>query len=212
MSIDTFIKRVTFDYDEKTIYNLMKKYNYNYSTSLVYLDNLNYISNKLTNNKMVKLKEIKEYLDNNNLLIYDNLFKEYVKDKEIYIYGYDYINKYYKSILDNYNYKVIDYEYKDYAIKDIYEFNYIDDEVLFVIDNICNLISKNINISKIEELYNKKLTINKYLINDEEIINKLNEYDEKLSNSTNKDEIKDIIRDMNSIYKDKEDIKMVKIS
>ena len=65
---------------------------------------------------MVKLKEIKEYLDNNNLLIYDNLFKEYVKDKEIYIYGYDYINKYYKSILDNYNYKVIDYEYKDYAI------------------------------------------------------------------------------------------------
>ena len=55
-------------------------------------------------------------------------------------------------------------------------------------------------------------SINKYLINDEEIINKLNEYDEKLSNSTNNDEIKDIIRDMNSIYKDKEDIKMVKIS
>ena len=25
MSIDTFIKRVTFDFDEKTIYNLMKK-------------------------------------------------------------------------------------------------------------------------------------------------------------------------------------------
>ena len=44
------------------------------------------------------------------------------------------------------------------------------------------------------------------------IINKLNEYDEKLSNSTNNDEIKDIIRDMNNIYKDKEDIKMVKIS
>ena len=43
MSIDTFIKRVTFDYDEKTIYSLMKEYNYNYSTSLVYLDNLNYI-------------------------------------------------------------------------------------------------------------------------------------------------------------------------
>ena len=78
MSIDTFIKRVTFDYDEKTIYSLMKEYNYNYSTSLVYLDNLNYISNKLSNNKMTKLKEIKDYLDSNKLLIYDNLFKEYV--------------------------------------------------------------------------------------------------------------------------------------
>ena len=79
--------------------------------------------------------------------------------------------------------------------------------------NVVVALTKNEdNISKIEELNNKKLTINKYLINDEEIINKLNEYDEKLSNSTNKDEIKDIIRDMNSIYKDKEDIKMVKIS
>lgn len=79
--------------------------------------------------------------------------------------------------------------------------------------NVVVALTKNEdNISKIEELYNKKLTINKYLINDEEIINKLNEYDEKLSNSTNNDEIKDIIRDMNSIYKDKEDIKMVKIS
>ena len=79
--------------------------------------------------------------------------------------------------------------------------------------NVVVALTKNEdNISKIEELYNKKLTINKYLINDEEIINKLNEYDEKLSNSTNNDEIKDIIRDMNRIYKDKEDIKMVKIS
>ena len=79
--------------------------------------------------------------------------------------------------------------------------------------NVVVALTKNEdNISKIEELYNKKLTINKYLINDEEIINKLNEYDEKLSNSTNNDEIKDIIRDMNNIYKDKEDIKMVKIS
>jgi len=79
--------------------------------------------------------------------------------------------------------------------------------------NVVVALTKNEdNISKIEELYNKKLTINKYLINDEEIINKLNEYDEKLSNTTNNDEIKDIIRDMNNIYKDKEDIKMVKIS
>ena len=79
--------------------------------------------------------------------------------------------------------------------------------------NVVVALTKNEdNISKIEELYNKKLTINKYLINDEEIINKLNEYDEKLSNSTNNDELKDIIRDMNNIYEDKEDIKMVKIS
>ena len=42
--------------------------------------------------------------------------------------------------------------------------------------NVVVALTKNEdNISKIEELYNKKLTINKYLINDEEIINKLTE-------------------------------------
>ena len=68
------------------------------------------------------------------------------------------------------------------------------------------------NITKIEEVYNKKLDINKYLINDNEVINKLKEYDNKLNNSSDKEEIKSIVNNMNTIYKDKEDIKMVKIS
>lgn len=150
MTIEEFISKVTFTYNEETIYNLMKKYNYNYSTALVYLDNLYYINNKLDNNKMNKLKEIKDYLDNNNLLIYDNLFKEYIKNKEIYIYGYDYINKYYLSILKDYNYKIIDYKYNNYNIDNIYEFNYIDEEVIFVLDKICELINNKININNIK--------------------------------------------------------------
>ena len=100
MSLDEFIKKYTFSYDNETIYHIMKKYNIKYSSALVYLNNLYYISDKLDNEKMNKLKEIKEYLDDNNLLIYDKYFRKYVKDKEIYIYGYDYINKYYSSILN----------------------------------------------------------------------------------------------------------------
>ena len=94
MTLEEFVKRYTFDYDNKTIYYLMKEYNIKYSTALVYLDNLYYISDKIDNDKMSKLKEIKEYLDSNNLLIYDDLFRSYVKKNKVYIYGYDYINKY----------------------------------------------------------------------------------------------------------------------
>ena len=201
MTIEKFIKKVTFDYDDKTIYYLMKEYNYNYSTALVYLDNLYYISNKINNNKMVKLKEIKEYLDNNNLLIYDDLFREYVKDKEIYIYGYDYINKYYKSILDDYNYKVIDYNYNNYNVKDIYKFDYIDDEVLFVIDRICELINKNININKIKLIISNEYIESIYRLF--KIYNILISIKKRSIYSINK--VKEILNDLNNISDDIDD-------
>ena len=47
MSLDEFIKKYTFSYDNKTIYYLMKKYNIKYSTALIYLDNLYFLSDSL---------------------------------------------------------------------------------------------------------------------------------------------------------------------
>ena len=150
MSLDEFIKKYTFSYDNETIYHIMKKYNIKYSSALVYLNNLYYISDKLDNEKMNKLKEIKEYLDDNNLLIYDKYFRKYVKDKEIYIYGYDYINKYYSSILNGLNYKVIDIDTKKYEIDKIYYSDDITDEVIFVASKICELIKNGIDTSNIK--------------------------------------------------------------
>lgn len=149
MTLEEFVKRYTFDYDNKTIYYLMKEYNIKYSTALVYLDNLYYISDKIDNDKMSKLKEIKEYLDSNNLLIYDDLFRSYVKKNKVYIYGYDYINKYYLSVIKDLDYEVIEYKYNNYDIDNIYEFNYIDEEVIFVIDRICDLLRNGVSINKI---------------------------------------------------------------
>lgn len=63
MSINEFIDKYTFSYDNKTIYNIMNKYNINLSSTLVYLNNLCYISNKLNNSKMILLKDIKKYLE-----------------------------------------------------------------------------------------------------------------------------------------------------
>ena len=215
MSLEEFSKKVTFTYDEKTIYYLMKEYDYNYSTALVYLDNLYYISDKLDNNKMNKLKEIKNYLDKNNLLIYDDVFSDYVKNKEIYIYGYGYINKYYLSILREFNYKILDYKYDDYVINNIYEFNYIEDEVIFVIDKIFELIRNNISIDKIKliisneyneviyrlfKIYNSPINVKKrciYSIKEvKNVLNNLNSIDDtidKISNDNIKEKIVNIL-------------------
>lgn len=215
MPLEDFSKKVTFTYDEKTIYYLMKEYDYNYSTALVYLDNLYYISDKLDNNKMNKLKEIKNYLDENNLLIYDDVFRDYVKNKEIYIYGYGYVNKYYLSILREFNYKILDYKYNDYVINNIYEFNYIEDEVIFVIDKIFELIRNNISIDKIKliisneyneviyrlfKIYNIPINVKKrciYSIKEvKNVLNNLNSIDDtidKISNDNIKEKIVNIL-------------------
>ena len=68
------------------------------------------------------------------------------------------------------------------------------------------------NIEKIEGVYNKKLKLRRYLLNNNEIISKLDEYDRKLKETTSSEEIRNIIIDMINIYKDKEDRQMAKIS
>ena len=204
MSLEDFIKKYIFDYNNKTIYYLMKEYDINLSSALVYINNLYYISDKLDNNKMNILKEMKEYLDNNKLLIYNDRFREYIKDKEIYIYGYDYLDKYTLSILKDLNYKTIDYKYRDNNIYNIYEFDYIDNEVIFVIDRIYELLRKKIDINKIKliisneykeviyrlfKIYNLPISIKKRSIYSIKVVKDV------LSNLDNIDNNLDIIKD-----------------
>lgn len=68
------------------------------------------------------------------------------------------------------------------------------------------------NIEKIRSVYDNELTISQYLLNDENINSKLEEYDTRIENSEDKEEIRNIIMEMIGIYKDSDDIKMVKIS
>ena len=150
MTLEEFIKKYVFDYDNKTIYCVMDRYNVNYDTAVIYLNNLYYISDKISSNKMDKLREIKKYLDENGLLIYNDKFKSYVLDKQIYIYGYDYINKYYLSVLEGLNYNIIDRKYNKHDISRVYSFNHIEDEVLFVANKISKLLKNNITIDKIK--------------------------------------------------------------
>lgn len=228
MSLEEFIKKYTFDYDTQTIYNLMKQYNINYDTATIYLNNLYYISNNLNNSKMNKLKEIKEYLDNNNLLIYNKQFNKYVKDKDIYIYGYDYITKYYQKILNNLNYKIINKNFQEHKIEQIYYADYIEDEVVFVANKISNLLKNNISINHIKiiasieynEIIKRIFKLYKIKVNTKassiysmyeckKIINNLCNIDEVLENISNVDIKNKIINVLNnySFIDNKEEVK-----
>lgn len=88
LSMNEFIKSYLFDYDEKTILYLIKKYNINYEIALEYINNLYYIEDKkYSSRKLNYLVDIKKDLINNNLLIFNNKFKRYIKNKEIIKYN-----------------------------------------------------------------------------------------------------------------------------
>ena len=59
---------------------------------------------------------------------------------------------------------------------------------------------------------NIELTIMEYLLKDEEMNNKLEAYDLELTKAQKDEDIKEVINKMINVYKDKEDVKMIKIS
>ena len=173
-----FIKKVTFDYDNKTIYYLMNKYNIKYEVAKIYLDNIYCISDKeYKSSKLNKLVDIKKELIDNNLLIIDKYYSNYLKSKNICVYGFDYIDKYFLSILNKFdNIEIINKEYNNYDINTIYEFDDIELEIEYVVNKICELIDNNVDINRIKlvisseynsyidrifKLYNIPISVNK---------------------------------------------------
>ena len=143
-----------YSYDNKTIYNVMNKYNTSYSLAKSYIQDTYYIiEDKYDNPKLNKLLDIKNYLLNNNLLIKDDLFIDLLKSKnKLYVYGFDYINKYNEYLLnlvkEYIDVEIIKKEYKEYD-HTVYSANTMEEEVLFVAEKISSLINEGIDINKI---------------------------------------------------------------
>lgn len=146
-SIDEFIKKLTIDFNEETIYQTMLNYNINYSIANLYLNNIKHVEEDSNNYKLHNLFNIKNNID--KYLIKDNLFKKLINKKEIIVYGYDYITKYQYHILKNVeNIKVINKEYYNYN-HNVYKFNTLEEEVIFVAEEISKLLNNNIDINNI---------------------------------------------------------------
>ena len=149
MSMDEFIKSYYFDYDEKSVLYLINKYNIKYEIALEYLNNLIYVEDKFYNNeKLDFLVNIKKDLIENSLLIFNNKFKNHIKDKDIIIYNYS-LNKFEKYLLKDINYKIIEKELNNYK-PSIYEFNTIEEEIEFIAKEISKLINNGVDIDKIK--------------------------------------------------------------
>ena len=118
------------------------------------------------------------------------------------------------SILDsNVIYMLIDSTYNDYdsmKASSLSNYIYYEDDGKYTA--VVGITKNKDNIEKIEKIYNKDLDVKEYLLSDKEIINKINDYDKRIESSSDDEEIRGIVLEMLEIYKDRDDIKMAKIS
>ena len=145
-------RKYYFDYDNKAIYFVSNKYNCIPEIAKIYIENIYYLKD-IDNEKINFLKDIKNDLDTNNLLTYNNLFKEFLKGKEIVLYNLKYTDKFYKNIfkeLEEFS-KITIYNDKDNSIvKELYKANNSEEEIAFVCSKITKLIKSGVNINNIK--------------------------------------------------------------
>ena len=154
MTFDELINNHYFSYKEDTIIYIMNKYKVNYNIAKIYLDNIYYCFNKDVNNdKINNLKLIKSDLEKNGYLIKNKLFIDYLKNTNVVIYNFDYLNKYQLNIINEIknitNVDIINNDNNIYT-KDIYECNNKDEEIDYVANKIISLINDNISLNDIK--------------------------------------------------------------
>lgn len=147
MTIEEYKKNYLFDYDVRTIEYLHRTQNLHPANVKEILENLHYIDeNKNYNSpKLNKLKQIKQKLINNNLLIFNPLFPNFLKKYNIVVYGYGTLNKFYNSIIKG---QIIPFE-KTSTSKILYEFDDIEEETEYLFTEIINLLNKGTDINDI---------------------------------------------------------------
>ena len=145
LTIDEFINSLTIEYDEKAIIYLMENKNLSYQNSKEILNNLKYSANS-NNPKINYLYNIKTELINNNIIKINKLFKNSIQNKEIIFYGFDYIDKFTKHLINTNNLKVkyLEKEYKTFNPK-VLLFNNTNNEIEYIAEDI---IKKNLDLSK----------------------------------------------------------------
>ena len=89
MDLNEYKKRWFFDYDIRALKYLCDRYGLSVSNAREILEVLHNVEDKKYGiSKLDTLVDIRKQLDKEGLLIYDPLFKEYLKKKKIVVWGY----------------------------------------------------------------------------------------------------------------------------
>ena len=150
ISLEELEKHYFFDIKNEALLYLLEKTNENIDVLKLMLKNL-YKIDLTKNYKETKLNNLKDlYYDllENNYLIFDKGYKDYLLTKEIYILGYSMLEPYQKKMLDDINTNYLNIT-NSLSIDTVYKYHSMKDEVIATALKIRELNSKGINYKKI---------------------------------------------------------------
>lgn len=150
ISLEELEKHYFFDIKEDALLYLLDKTNENIDVlklmlkSLYKIDiNKDYKESKLNNLKSLYLD-----LKDNNYLIFDKGYREYLLTKNIYILGYNMLEPYQKDMLDSINTNYLDIT-SNLSVDTVYKYHSMKDEIISTALKIRELNSKGISYNKI---------------------------------------------------------------
>lgn len=149
------LKKIFFDYDNRTLEYVMKKFKVSLSVARVYLDNL-YFLKDVNDDKVRFLLTLKKELEDNDLLYICKGFKDYLKAKKIVVYGFEELTLEQKNILKEIDGSV---EIKTASNNDykplVFEAKTKKEEAQFVVKEVSKLIHNGIRLNNIKLIVNK---------------------------------------------------------
>ena len=150
MSLEEFRNEYFFSYKDDTLLYLIDKYKYGIDFSRTILELLYYVEiDSKYNDKINHLVDIKKDLIEKGYIINNPMFKDFISNKDIFIYGYTRVDKLYESMLKSINCKRIDID-REKINRSIYSLNTLEDEVLFVFNRIASLLDSGVLIENIK--------------------------------------------------------------
>lgn len=155
MTFEELLKACEFDYTKETLFYLIKEKNIPLYIAKTYLKNMHYIENKkYKSGRLNNLIELKQELLDKSLLKNDAFFIKSLKNRRVFIYGYDFLLKEEYSLIEwlkKYGNVQIQgtKTYPEKTLK-VYRFQTMDEEIEYVLQKICELLSTGISPKKIK--------------------------------------------------------------
>ena len=150
ISLEELEKHYFFDIKDEAILYLLDKTNENIDVLRLMLRNLYKINltKEYRESKLNNLKDLYYDLLENDYLIFDKGYKEYLLTKNIFILGYSMLDTYQKKMLDSINTNYLSIT-STLSIDTVYKYHSMKDEVISTALKIRELNSKGINYNKI---------------------------------------------------------------
>lgn len=152
IGLKEFKKKFYFDYGIEAVHHVSKTQNCIRDIAEIYLENLYYIGD-LEDEKIDLLKRIKSDLDNLGLLEYTPHFRNFLKNKKVYLYGLEYVDKFYEKMFEEVRTftAVTVLQTKSVSSKkELYALANRDQEIFFVASRISELLKSGIDIHNIK--------------------------------------------------------------